>query len=119
MKRTHMKGINLCPRCDLRPTKLKQRYCGPCQLRVSMHGGVSAPSITDDEIIEHYVFEALKIGCRECGENAEGLFAYEAGVQSEEGLKWYMMKAFCVPCNTNYEEIFEVRGKYEPSDECE
>ena len=101
----------MCPRCDLRPTGFKQRYCKPCQL--------FAPKVTDDEIIEHYVFEALKRGCRECGESAEGKFAFEAGVQEEQGLSWYMMKVYCVSCDSNYEEIFEVRGKHEPNDECE
>tara|TARA_R100000152_G_C6772155_1_gene198921 strand:+ start:782 stop:1057 length:276 start_codon:yes stop_codon:yes gene_type:complete len=79
------------------------------------------PPISDEEIIEHYVFEMLKIGCRECGENREGHFFYEAGVQDEDehgmknGLKWYMAKAYCQPCDIHYDELFEVRGELDES----
>tara|TARA_A100001201_G_C4040259_1_gene186471 strand:+ start:205 stop:480 length:276 start_codon:yes stop_codon:yes gene_type:complete len=75
------------------------------------------PPISDDEIIDHYVFEMLKRGCRECGENREGHFYFEAGVQDEDengiknGLKWYMAQVECHSCNCHYDELFEVRGE--------
>jgi hypothetical protein len=80
-----------------------------------MYGGMAAPIITDEEIIEHYVFEIVRKGCRECEENREGLFFYEAGVQEENGLKWYMSKIYCKTCDIHYDELFEVRGKLNES----
>tara|TARA_R100000353_G_scaffold155700_1_gene114643 strand:- start:114 stop:323 length:210 start_codon:yes stop_codon:yes gene_type:complete len=48
-----------------------------------------ANMVTDEEIIEHHIFERVKRGCVECGNND---FGYQAGVKEENNLKWIYFK---------------------------
>jgi hypothetical protein len=113
----------LCPKCNLR--EVEHGLCTPCQLTAMATGltkkhGVSATIesfVTDEDIIEHHVFNRIKDGCRECGSST---FAYEAGVKEEDEIKWYVLLVNCGACNSAYEEIMEVRVnepiKYEESE---
>ena len=65
------------------------------------------------EIIEHHVFERIKKGCNECGNQD---FGYNAGVKDENGLKWFIIQVHCDKCEAKYEEIMEVRVTDEPNE---
>jgi hypothetical protein len=63
-------------------------------------------SLTDTQLIQNHTVRVLLDGCRECGEHGIG---FEAGVQRENNLKWYIIKVQCGNCRVNYKEIMEVR----------
>jgi hypothetical protein len=67
----------------------------------------------ETEIIEHHVFERVKKGCNECGNQD---FGYNAGVKDENGLKWFVIQVHCDKCEARYEEIMEVRVTDEPNE---
>jgi len=67
----------------------------------------------ETEIIEHHVFERIKKGCNECGNQD---FGYNAGVKEENGLKWFVIQVHCDKCEARYEEIMEVRVTDEPNE---
>jgi predicted nucleic acid-binding Zn-ribbon protein len=67
----------------------------------------------ETEIIEHHVFERIKKGCNECGNQD---FGYNAGVKDENGLKWFVIQVHCDKCEARYEEIMEVRVTDEPNE---
>ena len=100
-----------CPRCHLRPAT-KGELCGACHVTVTLNKA-KADIITDEEIIEHHVFERVKRGCVECGNND---FGYQAGVKEENNLKWYILQVHCDKGEAKYEEIMEVRVIDEPNE---
>ena len=69
--------------------------------------------MTDEEVVEWHVFQRVKEGCRECGDNNYG---YNAGVNYESNLKWYIIEVHCGACDSRYEEILEVRVINEPNE---
>tara|TARA_R100000152_G_C6781425_1_gene215874 strand:- start:1678 stop:1995 length:318 start_codon:yes stop_codon:yes gene_type:complete len=93
----------LCPRCNLRETE--KSLCSVCELSVTFLKP-EQQEITDEEIIRHHVLKQVSDGCRECGSKT---FAYEAGVNYEGDLKWYVILVDCGACGKAYEEIMEVR----------
>jgi len=93
----------LCPRCNLRETE--KSLCTVCELSVTFLKP-EQQHITDDDIIRHHVLQRVNDGCRECGSKT---FAYEAGVNYEGDLKWFVILVDCGVCGESYEEIMEVR----------
>ena len=100
-----------CPRCNLRPAS-KGELCGACHVTVTLNK-TKADTITDEEIVEHHVFERVKRGCVECGNND---FAYQALMKEENNLKWFILQVDCGRCEAKYEEIMEVRVIDEPNE---
>tara|TARA_R100001509_G_scaffold67007_4_gene37246 strand:+ start:3990 stop:4301 length:312 start_codon:yes stop_codon:yes gene_type:complete len=101
----------LCARCSLREVKSELRQiCDVCRIKKK--------GLTDDEIVSHHVLTRIQQGCRTCKSKA---FAYEAGINVENGLKWFLIQVNCGDCGDRYEEIMEIRidtnesNKYEKS----
>ena len=97
----------LCSRCNRREVPLTLQgasLCQVCNVQVALLK--KEETLTDEEILEYHLTEVLVKGCRECGDME---FGYEAGVQEENGLKWFVMKVHCGACNEYYEEILEVK----------
>jgi hypothetical protein len=86
--------------------------CTTCQINVYFNKAVMN-AVTDEEVIEWHVFQRVKEGCRECGNNN---FGYNAGVNYENNLKWYIIQVSCDSCKSQYEEIMEVRIIDEPKE---
>lgn len=94
----------LCPKCQLRKTDTG--LCEPCQIRMVSDKSIRARPISDNDILAHHILNRVQDGCRECKSKA---FAYEAGVNYENSLKWYIIKVDCGNCSAAYEEIMEIR----------
>ena len=75
--------------------------CNTCNVNVAFNHAV-AKMEDETEIIEHHVFERIKKGCNECGNQD---FGYNAGVKEENGLKWFVIQVHCDKCEAQYEEI--------------
>ena len=86
--------------------------CNTCNVNVAFNHAV-AKMEDETEIIEHHVFERIKKGCNECGNQD---FGYNAGVKDENGLKWFVIQVHCDKCEAQYEEIMEVRVTDEPNE---
>ena len=99
-----------CPRCLVRPVTMGE-LCNACNVNVVFNRAI-ATAENDTEIIEHHIFERVKKGCNECGDQD---FGYDAGVKEENNLKWYVIQVHCVKCDVKYEEIMEVRVIDEPN----
>ena len=76
--------------------------------------------MTDDEIVtHHHVLTRVQEGCRSCKSKS---FAYNAGIKTENGLKWFLIQVDCGDFGDKYEEIMEIRidanesNKYEESE---
>ena len=100
-----------CPRCQIRPVTTGE-LCNTCNDNVAFNHAV-AKMEDEAEIIEHHVFERIKKGCNECGNQD---FGYNAGVKDENGLKWFIIQVHCDKCEAKYEEIMEVRVTDEPNE---
>ena len=100
-----------CPRCNIRAATIGE-LCNTCQVQVSFQQAVSDAE-TDEEVVEWHVFQRVKEGCRECGDKN---FGYNAGVNYESNLKWYIIEVHCGACDSRYEEILEVRVINEPNE---
>jgi len=100
-----------CPRCQIRPAQAGE-MCNTCNVNVAFNHAV-AKMEDETEIIEHHVFERVKKGCNECGNQD---FGYNAGVKDENGLKWFVIQVHCDKCEARYEEIMEVRVTDEPNE---
>jgi len=79
--------------------------CNTCNVNVAFNHAI-AKMEDETEIVEHHVFERIKKGCNECGNQD---FGYNAGVKEENGLKWFVIQVHCDKCEAQYEEIMEVR----------
>ena len=89
-------------------------YLKKTQINHPMHEKIINSYFSDyDEIVNHHVMQRIKQGCRECGSHS---FSYEAGVQEENELKWYVILVDCGACGKAYEEIMEVRVIDEPNE---
>mgnify|MGYP003118863716 FL=1 len=86
--------------------------CNTCNVNVAFNHAI-AKMEDETEIIEHHVFERIKKGCNECGNQD---FGYNAGVKEENGLKWFVIQVHCDKCEAQYEEIMEVRVTNEPNE---
>lgn len=86
--------------------------CNTCNVNVAFNHAI-AKMEDETEIIEHHVFERIKKGCNECGNQD---FGYNAGVKDENGLKWFVIQVHCDKCEARYEEIMEVRVTDEPNE---
>ena len=100
-----------CPRCNIRAAVMGE-LCTTCQINVHFNKAV-LNAVTDEEVTEWHVFQRIKEGCRECGSNN---FGYNAGVNYENNLKWYIIQVSCDSCKNQYEEIMEVRIVDEPNE---
>ena len=90
----------LCARCNLREVKSELRQvCDVCRIK-------KKKLLTDDEIVSHHVLTRVQEGCRTCKSKA---FAYNAGIKTENGLKWFLIQVDCGDCGDKYEEIMEIR----------
>jgi len=97
----------LCPRCNLRETE--KSLCTVCAVSVTFLKP-EQQKVTDDEIVRHHTLQRVNDGCRECGSKT---FAYEAGVNYEGDLRWFVILVDCKSCGKAYEEIMEVRTIHE------
>jgi len=86
--------------------------CNTCNVNVAFNHAI-AKMEDETEIVEHHVFERIKKGCNECGNQD---FGYNAGVKEENGLKWFVIQVHCDKCEAQYEEIMEVRVTDEPNE---
>jgi len=94
----------LCKRCSLREVESELKHvCNVCTLKMRLD---KESKVTDDEILTHHTLKRVQEGCRECKSKA---FAYEAGVNYEGDLKWYVILVHCGACGKAYEEIMEIR----------
>jgi len=100
-----------CPRCQIRPVQAGE-MCNTCNVNVAFNHAI-AKMEDETEIVEHHVFERIKKGCNECGNQD---FGYNAGVKEENGLKWFVIQVHCDKCEARYEEIMEVRVTDEPNE---
>jgi len=101
----------LCPRCNLRETNTS--ICTVCDIKVS-YLKPEHTETTDDDIIKYHVHKRIERGCNNCGSKT---FSYEAGVNYEGELKWFVMLVDCRKCGKAYEEIMEVRAINESNDD--
>ena len=94
----------LCKRCSLREvdSELKQ-VCNICSLKMRL---TRESKITDDEILTHHILTRVQQGCRTCNSKS---FAYNAGINYENNLKWFIIQIDCGECGDKYEEIMEIR----------
>ena len=106
--------MRLCPLCNYREA-YNSELCASCQINVTYNRPL-AKSMADEDVIQHYIFERVKRGCRECGDRG---FGYYGGVKIENGLKWYILQVVCEACNKTYDDILEVRVIDEPKEKSE
>ena len=97
----------LCPRCNIIETE--GELCSLCQIRIAF-AKTPSKEISDQEKIERYSYKLLEDGCQECGNRD---FGFQLGTQVENQLKWYVAKIECDRCETNYEQILEVKIRNE------
>lgn len=97
----------LCPRCNIIETM--GELCSLCQIRLAF-SETPTTEISDIEKIERYTYKIIESGCQECGNKD---FGFKLGTQVENELKWYIAKIECGECDTNYEQILEVKMRNE------
>jgi len=93
-----------CVRCNLRNTSSNKDMCNMCYLNILDNKPKN--KVDDVEILEYHIHKALWDGCNDCGCND---FYCDAGIKEEKEVKWYILKVRCPNCNSNYEQIMEVR----------
>ena len=97
----------LCPRCKIIETE--GELCSLCQIRVAF-SKTPNEEISDQEKIERYSYKLIEEGCQECGNKD---FGFQLGTQTENELMWYVARIECPRCDTNYEQVLEVKVRNE------
>ena len=102
----------MCARCNLREVKRNAlNLCSVCIINTSMLDK-SEHLVTDEEILDYHASRQSLLGCRECGNK---FFGFKAGVKYEKEIKWFIIAIDCRKCNTEYDELVEVRIIDEPN----
>ena len=100
----------LCARCNLREAH-NNSLCTTCIINTTLLDK-SEHLVSDEEILDYHATRQSLLGCRKCGNK---LFGFKAGVKYEEKVKWFIMSIDCRKCNTEYDELVEVRIIDEPN----
>ena len=102
-----------CVRCHMHDVTIHGQMCNICKINVNFEKK-PAEFALDEEKMEEYTTQRILAGCKECGNNN---FGFEAGIKTEDKLKWYVMFIQCGECGNNYTDVLEV--SVDDTSECE